>query len=356
MKDFMTNSVQSFANEFGLDWCRKHLQQALESLYGEGRADILLLMTMLDNGTVDEMKTINLRDSGWMADWTSEKLRTSEESEELTVWALHTWMTAVRGESVFNEPVSPIAPPVIENPGAGQDHSERSEVNDSPAAESGELERTDEVSLMEQPEQGGQSITATEDQAAEKPRKRRRLLFPGIGISLTAALLVIIFLLPGTPFSESSIESGMVQGSLTDADWMEWLSHVENGTYGNDLVLPECDIVEKGKLLDTEQQNKELNLGEGCSRYTDSGMVYAAGRSTDEWNPALEEIEQNIGSPDLLNVDANAEEIRALYQRSPHDIFLIFSNIDEQDALSYIEVGDIQISEDEPAALLDYPR
>ncbi|MFD2706878.1 hypothetical protein [Salibacterium lacus] len=355
MKDFMTNSVQSFTDEFGLDWCRKHLQQALESLYGEGRTDILLLIAMLENGTVDEMKTINLRDSGWLADWTSIQFSTYEDSEELIVWALHTWMTAVRRESIFNEPASPLAPPVIENPGVLQNGSEKPQ-EDTPPAERGVLEKEDVVSLMEQPEQSGRSMAGTEDEAAEKPRKRRRLLLPGMGITLTAALLAIIFLVPGTPFSESSIENGMVQGSLTDADWMEWLTNVKNGTYGNDLVLPQCNIVEKGKLLDTEQQNKELNLGEGCSRYTDSGEVYAAGRSTDEWDPALEDIEKNIGSPDLLNVDANAEEIRVLYQRSPHDIFLIFSNIDDRDALSYIEVGDIQISEDEPAALLDYPR
>ncbi|MGY4691131.1 hypothetical protein [Salibacterium sp. K-3] len=367
MNDYMTNSVQSLTAAFGLNWCRSRLKQALESIYGEGRKDIALLSAMLEDGTVDDIASLDLHDTDHLASWKEEQINAYEEPPELVEWALHTWMTAVRGTSVFEAAASPLPVPVIEAADRTSSGSVLREGNrEEPENAEQETEQKqkqpveDIISLMQQPDTEEAAGAPETETTVDRPARFRRLLLPGAGIAFIAAMAAAVMLLPETPFSEPAFEDGQVQGSMEDSDWMNWLSDVENGAFENELVLPGCETVEKGAPLEEDHRNEagEITVypGGDCSRYAENGTIFAAGRDLEEWDPRLEDIEEIIGSPDLLNVDANANEMRALYQRSPHDIFLVFSDINEQEALSYVEIGNIDVSSEDPAALLDYPR
>ncbi|WP_026701524.1 hypothetical protein [Salibacterium aidingense] len=364
MNDYIANSVQSFVSHFGLNWCRRnhHLKNALQELYGNDREDIILLTEMLEDGTVEKIEHLDLQDEPALADWIERVTENGSSSVSLTRWALHTWVMAVRRESVFEEVPSPLSPPVIEaEKEAGPAVREESQRISPPGpalSEPNEEHEDDIVSLMQYNEPLDEADTASVP-PLQPSKKHRSIWMSGAAVVLLAALVLVMMWYREDQPEAATWENGGAAQDMENSDWITWLKEVETADLDSSLVIPGCEAIEKGETIETENGPAEETViypDEKCSLYAKNGTIYAAGRKMTEWQPPLEDIEHQIGSPDRLNVEARTGEIRALYQRESQDIFLIFTKEHTHERLSYVEIGDIHVDSEEPADLLEYPR
>ncbi|MFB5661202.1 hypothetical protein ACE4RR_05205 [Alteribacillus sp. HJP-4] len=365
--DYVGTTVQNFIRHFGTEWCEKddNLQKALYDLYGRERKDVSAVLTIVEMDMLSKIKSASPKD---MESYKllAAMLQEKGISKEMAEWALHVCTLGVHnGHSPFPESSNPLPQPTykVVNTKHRNTHNKNEKlIYDKHSPESKEKEsRPDLIDLLKQQENSAADyeIWEKEELSSRSTSVKSRRTFWYIAAA-GVVLVLTGWILNGLAKDNNDDISASSEEVPQDDEWFRWMEELDAAEADNTLDIPGCETIEKSGNVQNMLVKYDYSESEGesegrhyfsfdsCMYYEKEGKkdgtIFSVGTSVEGIEASEGDVEDRLGTPQSRFTGGDTEETRVIYELNDHNLFLVFTREENDQYLSYAEIGDVPLS------------